>query len=214
MSAVTGAPQTRLAGLVLAAGASHRLGHPKQLVYWGGQTLLARAVGHALHLCDAGVVVVTGAHAAEVKASLADMLHAGAALQLVHNPAWADGLGSSIACGMRALRASGADSPAGVLMLLCDQPVIGRAELVSLVNLWQTDTRTPVAARYNGQRGVPAVFPRTYFAALAGLTGEHGARGLLAAAEKVPELSIPGAAFDVDTPAALQALQQMPADDD
>jgi molybdenum cofactor cytidylyltransferase len=212
MTAEAGAPQAPLAGLVLAAGASRRLGQPKQLVQWRGQTLVARAVDHALALCDAGVVVVTGAHATAVAASLAELPHAGTGLKPVYNAEWEQGMGASIARGMRALRAPGVPDPAGVLTLLVDQPAIARAELVSLVKLWQTNPLSLAAARYGQRRGVPAVFPQACFAALERLTGDTGARHLLAAATGVLELAIPAAAFDIDTPEALAALAQMPAD--
>jgi len=213
MTADVDAGPPRLAGLVLAAGASRRLGQPKQLVTWGGQTLLARAVSHALAVCDAGVVVVTGASAARVAASLTDLQCSHADLRLVFNPDWSHGIGASIAQGIRALR-DAAPEPAGVLTLLCDQPTIARRELVSLVNLWQTNPQSIAAARYAAGRGVPAVFPREHFAVLEQLTGATGAKQVLAAADGVLELALPAAAFDVDTPAALQALEHRSADTD
>ncbi|SVE21411.1 uncharacterized protein METZ01_LOCUS474265, partial [marine metagenome] len=114
-----------LAGLVLAAGASIRLGQPKQLVTIDGQSLLQHAVDKCLPVCPLGVTVVTGAGREVMSETLR-----GKSVLIAHNSVWRDGLASSIIAGIAAIPA---DSQA-VLLMLCDQPNLSTAELAQLVS--------------------------------------------------------------------------------
>lgn len=194
-----------LAGLVLAAGASTRLGQPKQRVQWRGKTLLTRAVEQALAVCGGPVTVVLGAHAGELRIDLKPLCAAHVRLRLVRNPTWHDGIGSSLACGIRAQQPA-AEPPSAVLILLCDQPAVRTAELHKLASRWRAAPGRPVAASYGGAPGVPAIFPRRDFAALERLSGDAGARQLLVAATDLQTVPLPAAALDVDTPADLDRL--------
>jgi CTP:molybdopterin cytidylyltransferase MocA len=189
----------RLAGLLLAAGASRRLGRPKQLLVHGGRTLVERAADAALAVCDAGVVAVLGANRTEIEAALA-----GRALAIAANPRWEEGIGSSIAAGVARLP-SGCD---GVLVVLGDQAHVDEASLQKLVQRWRAERDRVVAAAYGGDAGAPAILPRRCFAALAALAGDVGARALIeregAAALRV---AMPEAGFDVDDEAAAAALE-------
>jgi molybdenum cofactor cytidylyltransferase len=189
-----------LAGLVLAAGESARLGTPKQLAEFRGRPLVAHAVDHALALCDAGVVLVTGAHASGVEAAVA-----GRPLTVVHNPDWKRGIGSSLRAGMRAIAAK---NPGGVLIQVCDQPLIDRDDLIALRALWTHDPQTSAATRYPDGAGVPAIFPATMFAALAACADSAGARELLADLPPERLAGVRGAEADIDTPDDLRRLLQ------
>lgn len=192
----------RLAGLLLAAGASRRLGRPKQLLVHGGRTLVERAADAALAVCDGGVVAVLGANQAEVEAVLA-----GRALAIVANPRWEEGIGTSLAAGVARLPST-CD---GVLVVLCDQPHVAEASLRGLVQRWRGEPGRVVAAAYGaaGAAGAPAIFPRRCFAALAALAGDTGARALIEReGDAALRVAMPEAAFDVDDEAAAAALER------
>lgn len=189
----------KLAGIVLAAGASERLGRPKQLVAHAGKPLLLHAVEQALAVCGAGVTVVTGANRAAVAAALTD-----SAVNVVHNPNWQSGMAGSLREGIKSVASSGCDA---VLLMVCDQPAVTHAHLAALAALWQNAPSRPAAALYGGLTGVPAIVPRSFFSRLAALQGDQGARVLLrAAAADVQTLNLPEAATDIDTPDDLRQL--------
>jgi molybdenum cofactor cytidylyltransferase len=190
-----------LAGLVLAAGGSSRLGQPKQLVEYQGEVLLCRTLNMLGAICGAGVVVVTGAHAAEIEAALE-----GHTARVVRNSHWEQGMGSSIAAGTAAM----VDTPyAGLLISLCDQPLVSGSDIARLAEVWQNSPSRPAAAHYKGGLGVPAIFPAAYTHQLAGLAGDAGAKSLLQAAQGVSVVDMPAAAFDIDREADLRKLQNL-----
>ena len=87
-----------LAGVLLAAGASVRLGRPKQLVEFDGSPLVRHAAAKAVNVCGSGLVVVTGAHHQEVVAALDSL-----PVRAVYNPSWREGIGSSLRQGVTAV---------------------------------------------------------------------------------------------------------------
>jgi CTP:molybdopterin cytidylyltransferase MocA len=193
-----GVPERGLAGLVLAAGGSRRLGRAKQLVLHRGETLVARASRLALGCCDAGVTVVTGAAGADVAAALR-----GLPVATCHNDAWAEGLAGSLACGVRAAP----PGAAALLVMLCDQPLVAADDLERLAGAWDTRPEAMAAALYDGVPGVPAIFPRVRWPGLLELTGDRGAAALLRAdPSRVTTVPMPAAALDVDDEAALRLL--------
>lgn len=177
-----------LPAIILAAGASRRLGRPKQLELHEGATLLRRAVA-AAGAC-APILVVTGFRAPDMAAELA-----GLDVEVVVNPEWEEGMASSIRAGVRALPA-GAQ---GALFLVCDQPAVD-AELVG--RLLAAFQGAPVACAYRGVRGIPALLPARAFPALLALRGDRGARGLLQGPDVV-EIPFPRGDWDVDEPGDL-----------
>jgi molybdenum cofactor cytidylyltransferase len=179
------------AAIVLAAGASTRLGEPKQLVMLGAETLLERAVRTARAAGCEPVVVVLGA-AAERILERCDL---GSAV-VVMNPEWEEGMASSIRAGLRAI--GGAD---GVVLMTCDQPAVTAEHLLAL-----SATGEVTASAYAGRRGVPAYFPAACFAALIELSGKAGARELLRSAATV---ELADGELDVDTAADLKAAKQL-----
>ena len=137
------------------------------------------------------MIVVLGAYADQVRLELNDL-----AAVLVENPDWAEGMGASIRCGMAALQETG---PEQVLLSVCDQPEIS-AELLRALIAAQTGDRLVAASRYNGVLGVPAVFSSSLFPQLSALSGDRGARALIAEyADRVAWVDFPGGGFDVDT---------------
>ena len=186
-----------IAAVVLAAGASTRLGEPKQLAMLGGETLLERAARTAREAGCAPVVVVLGASYAQVLAATFGKL--GDAIPVI-NDKWQKGMSTSIGLGVRtlALVAKGAD---GVVLMTCDQPAVTAEHLRAL-----TATGEVTASAYVGRRGVPAFFPAATFAGLMELHGDAGARELLRA---VATVELAGGELDVDTSADLAEAQRL-----
>ncbi len=183
-----------VAGIILAAGGSTRLGSPKQLLEYRGRTLLRRAAEAALAAGCRPVVVVLGSSADRLCAELD-----GLDVQIVVNPGWPRGMGGSVRLGMAAL-ADEADADA-VLLTLCDQPLIEREALSRLLDAWSDRQRSSlVAAEYGGTLGVPAVFGREHFAELAALPDAAGAKPILQRhAANVRAVPMPEASTDIDT---------------
>jgi molybdenum cofactor cytidylyltransferase len=188
-----------LAGLVLAAGGSRRFGAPKQLIDWHGKPLVCHAVASSLAVCGAGVTVVTGAAAQQVEACLTNW-----PVQIVCNPAWQSGMAGSLQAGIAALRRPAIE---GLLILLCDQPLVRASELASMVDVWQTAPHQPVAANYNNVAGAPAIFPAACLELFDGLTGDQGARALLNDGLNCHYVAMPAAAHDIDTADDLERVR-------
>lgn len=187
--------------VILAAGASRRMGSPKQLIEIDGRPLLVRAIEAALAAPVWPVVVVLGANAVAIRPVIGHL-----PVLVVENPAWSEGMASSIREGVATLRQFSRTLDAAVLAL-CDQPGFSAATVESLLAAHRATTRGIVAARYAGRLGAPALFAREHFAALTALTGEEGARDLLNAdPARVAAVELPELARDLDTPADLEGL--------
>lgn len=181
--------------VVLAAGSSSRMGRPKQLLRFGGETLLRRAALAALEAgCDP-VVVVTGAHADQTRGELR-----GLGVLEVENLRWETGMGSSVRAGVEALLKARAETAAVVLML-CDQPFVDADVVAGLVAAHRETGLDVVASQYGGSFGVPALFGRTLFDELARLEGQEGAKQVVKRhASRAYLVPFPGGEIDVDTP--------------
>lgn len=191
-----------LHAIVLAAGASRRYGSPKQLIRYRGESLVARSIRLAHEAGVETVCVVLGYHAGLIYRALQE---SGATLirtSIVRNARWRDGMGRSLACGVRSL-----DRRArAVLICLADQPLLEARDLARLILAWRASPRSVVASRYAGKRGVPAIFPRSHFAALKSLSGDRGAQVLLASLTDVLSVPMPLAEVDIDSPQDLSNL--------
>lgn len=187
-----------LAGVVLAAGASSRLGRAKSLLTYKGRPLICGVVAAAGAVCDAGVTVVTGAGQAAVTEALTGMADSPGVLNCVHNEQWQAGMGSSLATGVRYVATHLPDARA-ILLMLCDQPGVGAHQLAALAQLWHAKPDLPAAAAYAETYGAPAVFPRSWFDRLMSLDDDQGARALLRQCPDLQLLDMPEAAADIDT---------------
>jgi molybdenum cofactor cytidylyltransferase len=190
----------RCGAVILAAGASSRMGSPKQLLTLEGQTLLVRTVEAALASPVWPVVVVLGAQAEMIGPTLAPY-----PVLVAENPAWPEGMASSLRVGIGMLQQFSRRLEAAVV-LLCDQPALTAGTIELLLQAQVDSGRTMVAARYAGRLGAPALFLREHFGSLAALTGETGARDLLKAQPgRVTAVDLPELAVDLDTPQDLAA---------
>ena len=187
--------------VILAAGASRRMGSPKQLIEIDGRPLLVRAIEAALAAPVWPVVVVLGANAVAIRPVIGHL-----PVLVIENPAWSEGMAASIREGVATLRQFSRTLDAAVLAL-CDQPGFSAATVESLLAAHRATGRGIVAARYSGRLGAPALFAREHFAALTALTGEEGARDLLNAdPARVAAVELPELARDLDNPADLEGL--------
>ncbi|RSK44963.1 nucleotidyltransferase family protein [Hymenobacter rigui] len=192
--------------ILLAAGSSSRLGEPKQLVPFRGQTLLRRAAETAVAAAaGAPVVVVTGALHQQLLPELA-----GLPVHSVRCAQWERGMGASLKTGLQQLGQL-ISSPTDVIILLCDQPFVTPELLLQLETTHQQTDQPIVACTYADTRGVPVFFAAAMMPALLALPDGSGAGYLLKQhAAQVMEVSFPAGVLDVDTPeqvAALRALE-------
>jgi molybdenum cofactor cytidylyltransferase len=177
----------QIAGIVLAAGRSSRMGQPKQLLDWHGMPLVRVAVVQALdaHLDD--IVVVTGGAHQDVERALA-----GLPVRLVQNARFAEGQSTSLHAGIMALR----PDTAAAIVMLGDQPFVSAAIIDALADAWRAGAARIIAPSYRGRRGNPVLFDRTLFAELLAIGGDQGARELLTRRKDAVQL-VP---FDDDRP--------------
>jgi molybdenum cofactor cytidylyltransferase len=203
-------PPARIAGLVLAAGRSTRMGGNKLVCSIDGAPLIAHAVDAALGAGLAPVCVVTGHEQERVRAALParDVLFA-------HNGEFAHGMAGSLRAGLDALNALGPEL-AAVVVLLGDMPRVRAAHVLRLVDAFAAGGPEAICVpEHGGRRGNPVLWPARDLATLRALSGDVGGRALLQAHdERVQRVPMPddGVLLDVDSPAALAALTAVPAD--
>jgi molybdenum cofactor cytidylyltransferase len=196
-------PARNIAAVVLAAGRSSRMGGPnKLLAEIRGRPLVRIVADAALASHARPVIVVTGHQRERVEAALA-----GLPVKLVHNPHFADGLGTSLKAGIGALPAE----TDGVIVCLGDMPQVNAALIDRLIGALDPDKGALVVVpTIDGKRGNPVVWSRRFFPDLMAVEGDIGARHLIGRyAEAVAELPVTGnaALIDVDTPEALEAVK-------
>jgi molybdenum cofactor cytidylyltransferase len=182
--------------IILAAGASTRLGEPKQQLLYKGKTLLQHAVDAAVESKGEPIIVVLGANAEVIKNDITNQ-----GVTIIHNKDWEEGMASSIRAGITELQKLSPDIDDAILML-CDQPFVDVALLNNLM-LHKQQTSTPIiACAYNNTVGPPALFDKTYFNTLLSLNGQEGAKKLLMKYSRdVFTIPFEKGAIDIDTAA-------------
>lgn len=177
------------------------MGRLKQLVLYLGKPLILHAIQTASAAGFRPLIVVVGAQAAAVEEAIA-----ASGVQVVENPEWELGMGSSISTGMRLLLESQPDA-SQVAILLGDQPLVRADQLMEMRALLVDQQPSIVAAQYSGTLGVPAIFHRSLFDELLNLPKAAGARRLFSDPSlHIAPFPLAEAALDIDTPADLAAL--------
>ncbi|HLH17075.1 MAG TPA: nucleotidyltransferase family protein [Bryobacteraceae bacterium] len=198
------------AGLILAAGESRRMGSPKALLEYQGETFLDRLVRLFSAVCSP-VIVVTGAHAAEIQA------RAGQPCAFVWNGDYRSGQTSSLQAGLRAVPAEAE----GVLFTLVDHPAVSAESIAALTPLPDSrgsmmNGRGPLlrVPRYQGRRGHPVWLSAALIPEFLALPATAAARDVVRAhAEQTAFLDLddPGIVADIDDPAAYRSLIEVQA---
>lgn len=194
----------RIGAVVLAAGASTRMGRPKQSITYQGESLLRRAARTALAAGCQPVVVVTGANA-----DLARSEVQGLSVEVVFNSDWETGMGSSIRTGVGSLQNADRNVTA-VVLLLCDQPFVNVQTITELVIAHRSSGSPIVASEYGDGFGVPALFRRELFPELLRLSGPEGAKQIIMAhMSETTLVPFPEGAVDLDTPEDLVRISDV-----
>ncbi|MDA0195082.1 MAG: nucleotidyltransferase family protein [Bacteroidetes bacterium] len=184
----------KISALILAAGESKRMGKPKQLLSFNGKTLLSHAID-SIEPIIVDIKVVLGANYNKISESIN-----GRAVEIIRNNQWSNGMGSSLAKGIESLSK---DSD-GVLIMLCDQPLITKQHLKSLVDHFLKHQIT-ICSGYSGVSGVPAIFPKKLFPDLMKISEDKGAGILLTQINKIV-IDCPWATKDIDSMEDYQSI--------
>lgn len=189
------APRRRIAGIVLAAGRSSRMGANKLLESVHDKPMVRAAVEAAFGAGLVPVVVVTGHEPNRVASMLG-----GLDTILAHNPNYAAGLSTSLAAGLAAVP----ETCDGACVLLADMPGVTADHVKRLLAAFDPDAGAAICVpTHKGRRGNPVLFAKAFFPAMKALTGDVGARSIVQAnVSQVREVAMPdaGVLADVDTP--------------
>lgn len=180
--------------IILAAGASTRMGTPKQLLRYQGYSLLRHTVEVAVASVCRPIIVVLGAYAQQIQPEISQLR-----VQVVENLQWTEGMSASIRVGIQAL--SAAQEIEAVILALCDQPFVSTQIINQLVKAYYSTNKSIVACEYAKTLGVPALFSYPLFSELMVLKGGEGAKQVIKKyTQEVIGVSFPEGATDIDTP--------------
>jgi len=195
-----------VAAVILAAGRSSRMGPRNKLLLRDecGHTMIGRVVQAVIDSRVSDIVLVTGHQAASVEAAALHVAGAGSRLRVVHAPSYTDGLSASLKAGIEAVAGALA-----ALVCLGDMPLVTGAMLDRLIGAFTPgNQKTIVVPTCGGMRGNPVLWDRKFFPAFAALSGDRGARELLAGNRTdIAEVELGETAIlrDFDTPDAVSS---------
>ena len=187
--------------VILAAGASERLGEPKQLLVYKGSSLLKRAVAEAVKSNAEKVIVVLGAKADIMRKELNEN-----EVHIVINSEWEEGMASSIRSGINTLLEISASAEAAILMP-CDQPYVSASLLNELISKQEETGKRIIACDYGEALGPPSLFHRDLFSELLMLEGDAGAKKIVQNhGDDVATVLFTKGSVDIDTAEDYQRL--------
>ena len=187
--------------VILAAGASTRLGKAKQLLKYKGKSLLQHAIDAAINSTAHPVVVVLGANADRVLKDIDK-----SKTNVVVNTEWEEGMASSLRNGLNELLFIEPSTDA-VIFMVCDQPHVSADVLNALVKSQQETGKLIVTCSYGEAMGPPALFSKSLFHELMQLKGDAGARKVIELHyTDVATISFEKGKIDIDTEADYNAL--------
>lgn len=188
--------------IILAAGASSRLGKSKQLIQYKGENLLGRICKAALQSKAETCLVVLGSNASVHREVI---LYTN--LSITENQNWAKGMGHSIKHGLAYLLQS--EKPDALIISVCDQPFLESTLFNELIAVHQLHQDKIIASRYNKTIGVPVLFPKNYFDALLKIPDDAGAKEVVQGnRDSVIAIPFEAGAVDIDYPEDLEQLTQ------
>ena len=194
---------SKTAILILAAGASKRLGEPKQLLPYKKTSLLSHTIQEAKSVKNAQVFVVTGAYFQEIFQSIRSL-----GVTVLKNNDWENGMGSSLSKGIQFLKKKNLFDR--VLITLSDLPLMACEHYEDLINLSIESKKRIILTEYDDVSGVPVVFEKSLFDELSLLNDDEGAKPVIEKYKKeVLKLRSKTPYFDVDTKEAYQKLLEL-----
>ena len=180
--------------VILAAGDSSRLGNMKQLLPFNGKTLLQHVIDEAADAGAQPIVVITGANANKVAASITD-----SRVSIVENGNWKEGMASGIVAGIRQITGQN-KGVKKIILAVCDQPFVSSALFEQLDEKQNKSGKPVVASTYADTVGTPALFSMEFFDQLLSLTGDEGAKKILKSnPSDVATVPFPRGEIDIDT---------------
>jgi CTP:molybdopterin cytidylyltransferase MocA len=188
----------KLACAILAAGASRRLGQPKQLIELAGKPLIRHVVDQLTAANLGPIAVVVGSNAERTFAALS-----GSDVVRLDNDEWQEGIAASIRIAAAWAERERCDA---LLLATCDQPRLDPSHARALYERFER-TGEVTASSYAAATGVPAIFPASWFARLRELKGDRGAGQFLRRDPTVQAVAWPEGAHDIDTPEDLEAFR-------
>jgi molybdenum cofactor cytidylyltransferase len=190
--------------MILAAGASTRMGTPKQLLSYRGRSFVRHITEVSLTSLCQPIAVVLGANAERIKPEISQL-----PIQIVENQQWAEGMSTSIRVGLEALVAVNQDLDA-VAIALCDQPFVSSQTLDRIVEAYHFTGKPIIASEYAGTLGVPVLFSHTLFSEIMALKSTEGAKQLIKRhIHEVFSIPFPEGSIDIDTPNDYDQLQTL-----
>lgn len=182
----------KLSILILAAGNSSRLGQPKQLIEFEGQTLIERITETALLITDDILIILGG----NFELIIPKLERFNDTISTIFNPDWQQGMGTSIRIGVENL----AEKSDLILILLSDQPFISTVLLQNMLQIFVKYRNPIVCCVYNQKLGVPMLFNKSVFPELLKLSGDIGAKSFLHLYKNnISTIDFPEGIIDVDT---------------
>lgn len=195
-------PTDLIGVILLAAGASGRLGEPKQLLKFQGETLLRRAAKTALASSSASVVITLGSRIEIMRKEVEDL-----PVKIVENKDWETGMSGSIRAALKKFLE---DELKAVVVMVCDQPFVDENLLKKIITKFQETDALVVACAYQNTLGTPALFHRKLFPELLALNAQAGAKQLIKKYNaQTAAVSFPEGAFDIDTRADYKNLMKI-----
>ncbi len=184
-----------VAGLILAAGKSERMGRPKLMLDFHGKTFLEHVVDEASQSRLTEVKVVLGHNAEQVQSQFPNLKG-----KWIVNPEYERGQLSSIQCGLTFFKNYSLD---GVMLFLIDHPFISPMLINELINHFDESRNPIVIPSYGHRRGHPVIFSKSLFEELWNASLDRGASDVVRTHEKeifYVEVDNPGVLVDIDTP--------------
>lgn len=184
---------TKVAAVIVAAGASSRMPAIKQLLPWKNTTLLDHVIKQLEQAGADHIFVVLGAHEKEILKNIDS-----SNISIIHNHDWSQGMGTSIAKTISYFKDHQLEFD-GLLIVSCDQPLVKINHYKKLINSCINEGRI-VASSYNEGLGIPVVFDKIYFNELGTLTRDVGAKSIVKNhMDRLIQIDAPEAAIDLDT---------------
>jgi molybdenum cofactor cytidylyltransferase len=188
----------KIAGLILAAGFSSRLGHPKQLLKLEENTLLQHSILTAIKAGLDPLYVVLGYSFDAISNSIQHL-----PVNVIYNQGWDEGMASSIRAGINKIEKDSFDA---VLIMLCDQKRITNKHLENLIKEFYRSDKSIIATSYSGQSGVPVLFDKKFFPSLKSLRGDSGGKKIIETnSDSVFSVKFEDASADIDSPGDITA---------